>query len=528
MSAARGGPLSWWPAEALGVLAAIVAWLGAGAGLRALALPDEGRYVGVALEMLQSGDWLTPRLDGLPFFHKPPLFYWLTAAALALLGQHEWAARAASLLGASALAAGLYLYLRRWAGAALARASLLALLTQPMYFIGAQFANCDMLVAACIGLALLAWAHALQSAAAGSGQAPRPARAAGFALAALGVLAKGLIGIVLPLLVLLAWLACQRRLAQARLLAWWPGWLLFAAIAAPWFVLVELRHPGFADYFFVGQQLHRYARGGFNNVQPAWFYPAVLALLCLPWWPWLWGVRRAAGAAPGAAPWSLMGCWLLVVLVFFSVPRSKLIGYMLPLLAPLAVLVAAAGLAWAARSRRAALAWRASAGLGVTLCLGALLLLLVRQPGSTQPLALALAAQRAAGEPVLFVDGLFYDLRFYAPLPRSVAVVQDWHDPALATFDNWRRELSDAAAFAPSAGAAVLLERNRFAPRLCQHRISWIVAPPDAARRAPFLAHARPVAQAQRAGLWRVDSGDAATRAALQCPGTPSDAPADR
>lgn len=79
----------------------LVAWVAFTLVARPLMLPDEGRYVGVAWEMLRSGEWLTPTLNGLPYFHKPPLFYWITATSLWLFGQHEWAARVASLLGAA-------------------------------------------------------------------------------------------------------------------------------------------------------------------------------------------------------------------------------------------------------------------------------------------------------------------------------------------------------------------------------------------------------------------------------------------
>ena len=77
-------------------------WLSFSLGWRALALPDEGRYVGVAWEMLRSGNWLIPTENGLPFFHKPPLFYWLTAASMQLFGTGAAAARLAPLLGGRA------------------------------------------------------------------------------------------------------------------------------------------------------------------------------------------------------------------------------------------------------------------------------------------------------------------------------------------------------------------------------------------------------------------------------------------
>ena len=113
MSVARR--FEWRPAAAVALLALV--WLAALAWPRPLMLPDEGRYVGVAWEMLRSGDWLTPTLDGLPYFHKPPLFYWITAGALELFGVHPWAGRIASWLAALASALALLAFARRWSGA---------------------------------------------------------------------------------------------------------------------------------------------------------------------------------------------------------------------------------------------------------------------------------------------------------------------------------------------------------------------------------------------------------------------------
>ena len=150
----------WAWRDGLTVLALMLAWLAATAWMRPLMLPDEGRYATVAWEMLRSGDWLIPTLNGLPFFHKPPLFYWITGAALSVLGPTEMAARAASLAGATLGALSLYLFTRRWCGPQAARRALWVLLVQPLFYVGGQFANLDMLVAGCITATILALAHA--------------------------------------------------------------------------------------------------------------------------------------------------------------------------------------------------------------------------------------------------------------------------------------------------------------------------------------------------------------------------------
>ena len=335
------------------LLLLVVVWLVATIWVRPLALPDEGRYVGVAWEMLRSGHWLVPTLDGLPYFHKPPLFYWITATSLSWFGSHEWAARAAPLLGALAGSFALYRFTRRWAGEPSARLALLALATQPLFYVGAQFANLDMLVAGCIAATILPAAHAVLLAR--QGQPYRWALALAFLFAALGLLAKGLIGAVLPGLVIVAWLAALRRPRLLLPLLWLPGFALFLAVTAPWFLAMQSRFPDFANYFFVVQHFKRFAESGFDNAQPFYFYPVVLAVLTLPWFAWLpLAMRRSYWSDPmQGAMRQLMWIWLAVVTIFFSLPQSKLVGYVLPVSFPLAYLIGDSAALLVANSPRA-------------------------------------------------------------------------------------------------------------------------------------------------------------------------------
>jgi len=283
--------LSAAPTSATALSLAVFLWLAAVAWLRPLSLPDEGRYVGVALEMLWSGNWLEPTLDTLPYFHKPPLFYWLTSASIGTFGINAWAARLGSLLAATACAVSLHQFLWRWAGRAHARAALLALVTTPFFYGGAQFANMDMLVAACISGTILCGAHAVLNAS--DARPSRPALAGAYAFAALGLLAKGLIGIVIPAIVIGIWLLSLGRAWMILRLVWLPGMALFAVIGLPWFLLMQARFPGFFEYFFVHHHFERFAVQGFNNPRPFWFLVAVFAALTLPWSAFLVGAARA-------------------------------------------------------------------------------------------------------------------------------------------------------------------------------------------------------------------------------------------
>ena len=480
-------------------------------------LPDEGRYVGVAWEMLKSGEWLTPTLNGLPFFHKPPLFYWITAGAMELLGKTEHAMRAAPLLGAALGAYALYLFTARWVSLRVARTALLILLVQPLQYVGAQFANMDMLVAGCITATITLFAHAALSR--GHALPWRLSLAGAYAFAALGILAKGLIGAVVPAMVVFAWLLVVGRRKSLALLFWVPGWIVLGTIATPWFVAVQLQYPGFLDYFIVVQHFKRFAAGGFNNVQPFWFYPVVLALLTLPWLPWLAGPAARCGTAKTdrGAVGVLLWLWAGLVVFFFSIPASKLLGYVLPAVPPLACLIALAvhdRTHWIGRGKGF---WKASFGVSLVASVGTVVAVaLVAGPG-TQELGAVLAAMRSANEPVFMLSEYHYDLPLAARLKNPVRVVDDWSDPEIVKRDTWRKEMADAAAFEPQRAARVLIEPASLARVLCESRINWIVGShPDAAR-YPIVNLATLTVTAGEVTLWRLDTEQAGSATQLQC-----------
>lgn len=498
------------------------AWLALLAWPRPLMLPDEGRYVGVAWEMMRSGDWLVPTLNGLPYFHKPPLFYWITAASMTAFGPGDWAARAAPLLGAWAGAMAIFFFVRRWWGERAAGLALVVLLAQPLFYIGGQFANLDMLVAGCITVTITLLAHAALLSQQGS--AYRAPLLGAYAAAALGVLAKGLIGFVLPALVVAAWLLLRRRWRTLLGLVSIPGTILFLLIAAPWFIAMQAHFAGFLDYFFVVQHFKRFAAGGFNNVQPFWFYPAVLLLFTLPWLLWLRPhfARGRLGDARRGDVRTLMLLWLALIVLFFSLPASKLLGYVLPVVPPLAALLADGLETWQERSPQSGRRWMISAGVTAVLSLVAIGVLAARTPHSTKDIAAALRTLRQAGEPVYMLDNYYFDLPRYARLPEPVATVLDWSDPEIHRRDTWRKELADAGDFAPARAQRTLLQPALLGPSICTRPLSWVVGPPDAATRYPLLAHAEVAMRGANATLWRVDRDQTPVRRSLNCPETPN------
>ena len=493
------------------------AWLTFTQAARPLMLPDEGRYVGVAWEMLRSGEWLTPTLNGLPYFHKPPLFYWITAASMWLWGPHEWAARVASLLGAALGATAMYAFTRRWSGERAARASLVVLLAQPLWLVAGQFANLDMLVAGCISATIVLLAHAVLLA--DHGKPWRAVLTGAWAMAALGVLAKGLIGFVLPAMVIFVWLVLQRRWRSLFSLLWWPGILIFLALTAPWFVAMQQRFPDFLNYFFVVQHFKRFAQGGFNNVMPFWFYPVVLCISFLPWLPWLVRAVRPkdAASAPQQAIRLLMLVWPILVVAFFSLPKSKLLGYVLPAVPPLAFMAADGFLSKGPLSRGALRLWWGGAGLASVLSLGVLTWLTAHPTHSTRDFAQVLKAQRLPSEPVVMLDSYYFDLPFYARLTAPVALAEHWDDPDLHRQDNQRKELADAGQFDKAAADGRLILPDALPALLCRSPTTWVLGPTSAQARYPFLEIAADMRHHNATTLWRVNTSNPAMASALGC-----------
>jgi len=504
------------------VLLMAAVWIAATAWMRPLAVPDEGRYAGVALEMLRSGNWLVPTLDGLPYFHKPPLFYWITAASLWMFGPLEWAARVAPLVGAATAASALYAFALRWSGPPSARLSLLVLVTQPLFFIGAQFANLDMLVAGCIVATVLSSAHVVLQAE--QGVSSRGALAVAYVFAALGLLAKGLIGAALPGLVIVVWLLALRRLRRVASLIWLPGIALFLGIAAPWFIAMQSRFPEFADYFFVVQHFKRFAHAGFNNAQPFWFLAAALALATLPWILWL-----PAAAKPGY--WNdsrlgpvrkLMWLWLAVVTVFFSIPQSKIIGYVLPTTVPLAFLIGdRISLGWPDSPRIGRL-WRICAALAAAACVAVVAAGTAFPDKSLRSLGRTLAQQARPGEPVVFLYDYYFDVPFYAHLSAPVRVVENWSDPQVVGRDNWTRELLDAQRFASGPAARVLLTPAELTDTICNASTSWLVGYYANVPLESSLYQVTEIARSGATVLWRVAGRPGGMVSAAGCPETPS------
>jgi 4-amino-4-deoxy-L-arabinose transferase-like glycosyltransferase len=317
-------------------------------GTRSLIHPDEGRYAALALEMARSGDWVTPRLNGLLYFEKPPLQYWIGALSFQVFGISEFSARlwpgAAGFLTLLVIA---YTAARLWGREAAVHAFAISA-SMTWIVANSHFLSLDAGLNLFLTLALCA-ALLAQNADPGTATHRRWVLC-GWAAMALAVLSKGLVGIVIPGCALLLASLASRDLGVLRRLRWGPGLLIFLAIAAPWFVLVSLRNPGFAEFFFIHEHFARYLTQAHRREGAWWYYLPFLLAGMLPWTsglPWLLGRGgsrhvQGHGGHQGTGEVgvrNLLVAWAAFVLVFFSASGSKLPSYILPMFPALALLL---------------------------------------------------------------------------------------------------------------------------------------------------------------------------------------------
>jgi 4-amino-4-deoxy-L-arabinose transferase-like glycosyltransferase len=324
---------------ALGAFALVAIVYLAGIGGYPLQDPDEGRYAEIPREMIETGDWVTPRLNYVQYFEKPPLLYWLVASSFEVFGMTEGAARAVPACSGLLTIVVTYLLGARLFGRRAALFGAGALATSPLFFGLSQGLTIDALLTAGVTLTLASvWAaHDAQH---------KTTWALLVALgAALAVLAKGPIGLVLPGLIALPFLLCVRDVATIRALLGFGPLALFGIVAVPWFVLVARANPEFLHFFFIREHVGRFASTVGHPEGPFYYVPPLLTA-ALPWTAVAAALsvgragRRAFGAIP-REPRLFLLLWAGVTIAFFSLASSKLVPYILPALPPLGLLAGA-------------------------------------------------------------------------------------------------------------------------------------------------------------------------------------------
>jgi 4-amino-4-deoxy-L-arabinose transferase-like glycosyltransferase len=359
----------------LAAAAAITALYVYGCGSFMLSEPDEARYAEIAREMLVLGDWVTPHLNFVKYFEKPPLVYWATAAAFAGFGISEFTAHLPSLLsGLATIALTVWLAANMY-GSSAAVILLPILALGPLFGICAQVLTLDMSLTFWLTLAMvdvwLGWCSNPSGNTIGPPARAHPATPRFFSApqtwyrltylaTAVAILVKGPVAAILVGGVALLFLLPHGGWRALRPALDGTGFALALAVALPWFVLVSWRNPEFLHFFVVDQHLARYLWTN-EHSEPVWFFLPLIPVALAPWGLLLLldpPVLRDALAPPTWSPATrLLAIWAAVTVVFFSLSTSKLLTYILPAIPPLSVLAARAIELGLAHGRRAGL-WR--------------------------------------------------------------------------------------------------------------------------------------------------------------------------
>ncbi len=344
-------------------------------GAMGLVGPDEPRYAWIARAMAQTGDWVTPRLYGQPWFEKPILYYWAAAIGFRLHFPAEWAARLPSAFAALAAAITIGWLAWKFYGATAPLAWNPAILA-PLIFstsvaaIGfSRAATPDMLFSACIALSMASAAcildangalRASASNAHDSPSSPAPPRqacsprrdalpCASFGIfLGLAVLAKGPAAIILAGGAIGLWALVTKQWRAAFRAAHPLAIAAFCIVALPWYILCALRNPDFIRIFIFQHNFERYLTPLFQHRQPFWFFIPITLLAILPWTALLWPSTREGNSqhwrekSLSDSPAFFFACWAIFPVLFFSLSQSKLPSYILPAVPPLALLLAVA------------------------------------------------------------------------------------------------------------------------------------------------------------------------------------------
>jgi 4-amino-4-deoxy-L-arabinose transferase-like glycosyltransferase len=342
-------PQPSWLKDLLIVGLIALVWFCSFINLRPLMNPDEGRYAEIPREMAQSGDFVTPRLNGVKYFEKPPLLYWATALVYKVAGVSEFNARIANALIAVAGILITYAAARRLYGRAAGIWSAIVLGTCTLYYAMGQVVTMDMAVAVTISGALFSFIIAMQE--------PRGRKRfllmmACYTCMALATLSKGLIGFLLPGAVMFTWTLILRKWKELLPIYLLPGAALFLLIAMPWHVLAAranqdaIKEHDFLWFYIVHEHFLRFFTPVANRGQmPGFLIPCLIGGL-FPWIFFAWqSVREMLQGGWKArqersVAWFLI-IWVLLIFLFFSSSHSILIPYILPVFPAAAVLLGA-------------------------------------------------------------------------------------------------------------------------------------------------------------------------------------------
>ncbi|MCL2458259.1 MAG: phospholipid carrier-dependent glycosyltransferase [Desulfobulbus sp.] len=316
-------------------------------GGRDLFVPDETRYAVIPHEMIDGGDWIVPHLNGLRYFEKPPLGYWLYAGALLLFGENNFAVRLPSALAVGLSALLIFFMVKKarlgqseaHSHSAPITASLVFLSCLAVFGTG-TIALLDSLFSFFLTACIAAFYAATEA-------RPGSAKEKGWLLMAgmfcgLAFLTKGFLAFAVPILALVPYLLWQRRYADILRMSWLPI-AIAVLVILPWALCVHLREPDFWNFFFWHEHIRRFAASDAQHKQSFWFFLLAIPGMVFPWTCMTpaaaLGIKKLWREQP---EWSgllkLCLCWMIVPLLFFSASSGKLLTYILPCFPPFAIL----------------------------------------------------------------------------------------------------------------------------------------------------------------------------------------------
>jgi 4-amino-4-deoxy-L-arabinose transferase-like glycosyltransferase len=292
---------------------------------------DEPRYSQVAREMLVRHDWITPTLGGKPWLEKPVLYYWQAIIAYRLFGVSDWAARLPSAFDATLMVVAVYVFFRRFRPGFQLDGALIAASSAAVIGFG-RAASTDMPLTAMFTIALLAWYAWYE------GQV-KACLAISYFFLGLGVLAKGPVALLLTSSIIVLFAAMKREWRKINQTLWIPGIAIFLATVLPWYVAVQEKNPDFFRQFIWQQNFARFGTNLYHHPEPFWYFIPVALIALLPWTVFAvlaifktatsWW-RTSAGRADDRTLSLYLLIWLIVPVLFFSISRSKLPGYIVP------------------------------------------------------------------------------------------------------------------------------------------------------------------------------------------------------
>ncbi len=295
---------------------------------------DEGRFGEIAREMLESKNFIIPQFNYVPYLDKPILAPLLTCVMYALFGVTDFATRLVPVLSALLGLFFFHRFSKRIFNDRTADFAALLLLTTVGYVLVGRFAVIDMLMTFFISTTLFCLFLAFY-------EKNSHLYLAAYALMGLGFLTKGLIGIVLPGFIFFLFLLWTRNLPEIKKMRLLPGTLILAAIILPWFLSAMKKKSDFFHVFILEQHFKRFSTGSFGRRRPFWFFIPILLGLGIPWTLFLpaatfHGLKQKG---PERMKAQFLLCWAAGILIFFSIPKSKLPYYILPATMPIALLV---------------------------------------------------------------------------------------------------------------------------------------------------------------------------------------------